>query len=84
MNLNVTQENLYLFLPGKISRMAQMYAKRFNVGINEALDHIYNSGTYRLLEDETTKLWHYGPTELLRQLIEEEADHPVPERPTDD
>ncbi len=34
---------------------------------------IYHSQTYRLLEDESTKLWHYGPVALLECLEEERA-----------
>lgn len=54
----ITSQNLYLLLPGKVSRMAVMYASDFGLSITEALNRIYRSETYRQLEDEETKLWH--------------------------
>ena len=67
----ITQDNLYLILPGKVSRMAVMYAENFGVTISEALKRIYNSATYRKLEREDSKLWHYGPVALYEMLLEE-------------
>lgn len=66
----ITQENIYLILPGKVSRMAGMYAEDFGVSIFEALKHIYNSVTYKELEKEDSKLWHYGPVALYQMLLE--------------
>ena len=54
----ITSQNLYLLLPGKVSRMEVMYASDFGLPITEALNRIYRSETYRQLEDEETKLWH--------------------------
>ena len=56
----ITSQNLYLLLPGKVSKMAVMYAEDFGLSITEALNRIYQSSTYRQLEDEETKLWHYA------------------------
>lgn len=67
----VTSENLYLLLPGKVSKMAVMYASDFGLSITEALDRIYQSKTYRQLEDEETKLWHYGPVALYQLFLEQ-------------
>lgn len=74
MNLEVTNENLYLFLPGKIALMAQIYARHHRVSTGEALLRFYRSETYRRLSDESSKLWHYGPVDLYREFVAEEAD----------
>lgn len=66
----ITQKNLYLLLPGKVSKMAVMYAGDFGVSIAEALNRIYQSDTYRQLEDEKTKMWHYGPVALYEMFLE--------------
>jgi hypothetical protein len=71
MNLNITQDNLYLLLPGKTSRMAQMYAHRYSVSIVEALKRVYNSAVYQELEQEDTKLWHDGPVALFEDMMAE-------------
>lgn len=67
----ITSENLYLLLPGKVSKMAVMYASDFGLPITEALKRIYQSSTYRQLEDEETKLWHYGPVALYQMFLEQ-------------
>lgn len=64
MNRKITNDNLYLLLPGKVSKMAVMYAEEAGISINEALMRIYQSSTYRELEKEQSKLWHYGPVAL--------------------
>lgn len=69
-NRVITQSNLYLILPGKVSKMATMYAEDFGVSVLEALKVIYQSNTYRELEDEKSKLWHYGPVALYQLFLE--------------
>lgn len=71
MNLDITNENLYLLLPGKVSRVAQIYAHEHHVTVIEALRCFYYSDTYKRLADETTKLWHYGPVALYQELVDE-------------
>ncbi len=67
----ITSKNLYLLLPGKVSKMAVMYASDFGLSIMEALNRIYQSSTYKQLEDEETKLWHYGPVALYQLFLEQ-------------
>lgn len=71
MNLEITNENLYLLLPSKVSRLAQIYAHENNTSIVEAMRRFYQSDTYKKLADETTKLWHYGPVALYQEFIDE-------------
>ena len=68
LNLNVTQDNLYLFLPSKISWMADMLSEDKHVSIADAVKEIYASDTYRHLEKEETKYWHLGPVALYENL----------------
>lgn len=70
MNLNINKNNLYLLLPSKVSQLAKIYAEDKNVSIIDALRYIYKSNTYKKLEDENTKLWHYGPVALYEILLE--------------
>lgn len=66
----ITSENLYLILPGKVTQMALLYAKKFNVKIIDAICAIYRSNTYKDLEREETKLWHLGPVALMEYMEE--------------
>lgn len=66
----INSDNLYLILPFKVSQLAILYAKKFNVTVLEALRKIYQSRTYKELEREETKLWHLGPVALLEYISE--------------
>ena len=66
----ITSKNLYLLLPYKVSQLSILYARKFNVTIIDAIRAIYKSNTYKELEDEETKLWHYGPVALLEYMPE--------------
>lgn len=70
INRKITQSNLYLILPGKISKMATMYAADADISIIDAIKRIYSSNTYRELEREDSKLWHYGPVALYQTFLE--------------
>lgn len=71
MNLDITNENLYLLLPSKVSRVAQIFAHEHHVTLIEAMRRFYHSDTYKRLADETTKLWHYGPVALYQEFTDE-------------
>ena len=58
MNLDVNQDNLYLFLPGKIANVASIIAANAHCSTLEAMQRFYASVTYQGLEKEETKLWH--------------------------
>lgn len=72
MNLNVTQNNLYLFLPSKISWIADMLVTNKNMSVVDAIKKIYSSETYSQMENEDTKLWHLGPVALYHDLLQED------------
>ena len=61
MNLEITQEKLYLILPGKVSRVACFYAQEYQVPLIDALRLFYRSKTYKRLADESTKYWAGSP-----------------------
>ena len=67
MNLNITQQNLYLLLPSKISWLANMLAEDKGITIVEAMKILYTSPFYTRLADESTKLWHLGPVALYEE-----------------
>ena len=71
MNLDITNKNLYLLLPSKVSGVARIYAHEHHVALIEALRCFYRSETYKRLADETTKLWHYGPVALYQEFTDE-------------
>ena len=60
----ITQQNLYLLLLGKITTLAQSYAEDHGCTMSEALRHLYASPLYERLADESTKLWQLGATTL--------------------
>ena len=64
MRANITQQNLYLILAGKAAAVAVFIAEDEHISPLDALTKFYASDTYRRLEREETKLWHYGPVAL--------------------
>ena len=64
MQLEVTQNNLYLFLPAKVANVAAIIADNEHCSILDAMQQVYASPIYRELECEDTKLWHLGAVAL--------------------
>lgn len=67
---DISNENLYLLLPGIVAGIARIYAKNKGCSEIEAIRIIYSSHLYPRLADETTKLWHLGPVALFEELLE--------------
>lgn len=61
---SITSDTLYLILPGKVSQLSMLIAKKFGMPILDAIRIVYKSNTYRDLSREETKLWHLGPVGL--------------------
>lgn len=64
MTIEVTQQNLHFFLPGKIANVASIIASEEHCSVLEAMQHFYASKTYQGLQKEETKLWHLGAVAL--------------------
>lgn len=64
MRADITQSNLYLILAGKVAAVAAFIANDEHLSPIDALSKFYSSKTYRNLEQEDTKYWHYGPVAL--------------------
>ena len=64
MRASITQQNLYLSLAGKAAAVAAFIAEDEHISPLDALTKFYASDTYRRLEREETKFWHYGPVAL--------------------
>ena len=73
MNLNITQDNLNLILPGKLTALAGFYAEDHRCSMLEALRYLYSTPLYKMLTDESTKLWHLGPVALYAMLFPPES-----------
>lgn len=64
----INQSNLYLLLPSKVSWLAEMIAIDKGISLIDAIKHIYSSDTYKKLENEETKMWHWGPVDLYSEI----------------
>ena len=67
---DISNENLYLLLPGIVAGIARIYAKNNGCSELEAIRIIYSSHLYARLADETTNLGHLGPVALFEELLE--------------
>ena len=70
---DITQDNLYLLLPSKVSWLAGMLSEDTGASVVEAVRRIYYSDLYRKLEVENTKLWHEGPVALYAEMSTENS-----------
>ena len=70
MNLTITQQNVHLLLPSKLSWMANMLAEDKGISIVEAMKILYSSELYARLEKESTKTWHLGPVALYQDFLQ--------------
>ena len=66
----ITADTLYLILPGKVSQLSMLIAKKQGMSILDAIRTVYKSNTYRDLAREETKLWHLGPVGLYEYYLE--------------
>jgi len=64
----ITQQNLYLLLPFKVSWEADMLAEDEHISTIEAIRRVYSSAMYKQLEQESTKRWHEGPVSLYQTI----------------
>ena len=60
----INQSNVYLLLPWKAAGLAELWAKDLKVSPLDALMRLYATDFYRLLEDESSKLWTYSSEQL--------------------
>lgn len=67
----ITQKNVHIFFPFKISKIAAQIAKTENIPITKAVEKFYKSKTARQLQDESTKLWQTGWVYLYQSYLEE-------------
>ena len=67
----VAQENLNVMLTFITPGIIQLLMNHRNITSEAASMLLYNSKLYRLLEDESTKLWHLSYP-LLYDMLEEE------------
>ena len=70
MRAEITQDNLYLILAGKVSAVAAFIADDEHISPLDALTKFYASNTSRRLEREDTKVWHLGPVALYQEYQE--------------
>ena len=56
----VTQQNVHLFIPNKVSKICSELAKTENLSLNESILKFYNSSAYETLSRESSKLWQEG------------------------
>lgn len=71
MNDTVTQNNLHLILPIKVSQLAEMIRENNGGSVIDAVKRIYASALYKRLEREETKVWTLGTTTLYYDLMHE-------------
>lgn len=65
------QEQFVLMMSNISAALVAKIAEKQNISDAEALENLYSSSLYALLEQEDTKVWQYS-TEMLYSLYEQE------------
>ncbi len=68
MSTQITQKNLFLLLPIKVSWLATWLSEDKDISLTDAINCIYHSNLYKKLSTESTKYWHFGPVDLYNEL----------------
>jgi len=58
-------------LPLKVEGVVELLITEHEMSLQDALERLYSSQLYALLEQEETKMWHYSP-QMLVHLLETE------------
>ena len=59
-----TQEDIRTILPSKIALVVDILSKRTGEDPVKLMTDFYQSKTYAMLQNESTKYWWFGPAEL--------------------
>lgn len=55
----------------KAQTLCDSIKKYYNINYEEALDMLYHSKIYEVMEDEKTKMWYYSNYDLFNMFLEE-------------
>lgn len=69
----ITQENVRLFIPLKVSKICAEFCADEKISVAEAVGKFYKSKTLALLEREATKMWCEGWLAIYDSYMEETA-----------
>ena len=56
----VTQNNVHLFIPGKVAKICTQIHRDQQTDLQESILRMYNSPIYKVLSRESSKLWQEG------------------------
>jgi len=60
-----------IILPLKVEGVVELLIQERNMSLENALEYLYSSQLYALLEREETKMWYYS-SQMLLHLLENE------------
>ncbi len=66
----MNSEQFVAIMPSIVADLVKTISERQHISESESINRLYRSRLYADLEDEGTKVWHYG-TEMLYSLFEE-------------
>jgi hypothetical protein len=68
------QHQFEAILPIKVEAVVELLISQRKIPLPDALEYLYSSKLYSLLECEETKMWYYSPQMLLYMLDNEKKD----------
>lgn len=71
----ITQENVHIFIPLKVSKICSELCRMKHISAIEAVRLFYASQTSAMLADESTKMWCEGWVSIYEALMDELNSH---------
>ena len=65
----VTQNNVHLFIPGKVAKICNQMHKDQQTSLQESILQMYNSPIYNVLSRESSKLWQEGWVYIYKLMV---------------
>lgn len=70
----ITQKNVHMFIPYKVSKICAEICKDENISAKNAVQKFYKTKLSRRLGQEDSKLWHCGWVTLYEMYLEEQNE----------
>ena len=67
----MTERKFMLIMDLIVTNLSNRIKNYFGISYNEAIERLYNSKLYEMLDDEEKKMWYYSTNDLFIMFLEE-------------
>ena len=67
----MSKESFALLLSSKVQEICIKIVNYFGISYDEAIEKLYNSKLYEVLDNEESKMWYFSSYDLFKMFLEE-------------